>query len=187
MNHIFSFPMRLLHWATAVIVLAMLAIGFAMTTSLADYHFLVSLHRPLGVILFLLVAIRLTVRLFSKVPPVPAGMPGWQRTLASLSHVLLYILLFAMPLVGWGMLSAAAYPVTLFGPLTLPAFLPHDITLFSILRTTHTVLACALGAVIALHVAAALTHALIFRDSVFQSMATATLRRKVAPDKVGGS
>jgi cytochrome b561 len=80
--------------------------------------------------------------------------------------------MFALPLVGWGMLSAAGYPIALIGPLHLPAFLPHSDGLYASLRSLHTVLAFTLFATFLAHIAAALTHALIFRDGVIQSMAS---------------
>jgi cytochrome b561 len=73
--------------------------------------------------------------------------------------------------VGWGMLSSAGYPVVLFSPVHLPAILPPSDTLYVSLRSLHTVLAFVLFATLLAHIAAALMHALIFRDGVFQSMA----------------
>jgi cytochrome b561 len=98
---------RILHWTMAVMVLAMLFIGIGMVASLSDYHWLVSIHKPLGIMILILVAIRLVNRLLSPAPPLPEGMPVWQRFAAHASHVVLYALMFALPLVGWGMLSAA--------------------------------------------------------------------------------
>src|SRR5271157_1671786 len=83
-----------------------------------------------------------------------------------------YGLMFVLPLVGWGMLSAARYPIVLYGSLQLPPILPHDAALYAVLRTTHTVLAFLLFATFLAHFAAALTHALIYRDGVFPSMAS---------------
>jgi cytochrome b561 len=59
----------------------------------------------------------------------------------------------------------------LYGSLHLPAILPHDDQLHAILLTTHIVLAYTFFAIILLHVAAALFHALIRRDGVFRAMA----------------
>jgi cytochrome b561 len=163
---------RILHWAMAVMVLAMLFIGIGMVASLSDYHWLVSIHKPLGVLILILVAIRLVNRLLDPAPPLPEGMPAWQRFAAYASHVVLYALMFALPLVGWGMLSAARYPIVLYGSLQLPPILPHDVALYALLRTTHTVLAFLLFATFIVHFAAALMHALIYRDGVFPSMAS---------------
>jgi len=42
---------RLLHWVMAVMVLTMLFIGISMVASLLDYHLLVSIHKPLGILI----------------------------------------------------------------------------------------------------------------------------------------
>lgn len=174
MTHTTRFPVlsRALHWLMALLVLAMIFIGIAMVASLSAYHRLVSIHRPLGILILLLVVVRLINRWVNPPPPLPADMPPWQRAAALGSHLLLYALLFALPLVGWGMLSAGGYPVVLYGPIHLPPILPHVAGLYAALRTTHTVLAFTLFAVFLAHLGAALMHALIYRDGVFQSMAT---------------
>lgn len=166
------FPLvsRILHWLMAILVLAMLFIGIGMVTSLANYHRLVAIHRPLGIMILVLVSIRLINRLINPPPPLPAGMPGILRFAAQASHVLLYVLMFALPLVGWGMLSAGGYPIVLAGSLHLPAILPHSDPLYALLRPLHTVLAFLLFATFLAHLGAALMHALIFRDGVFASM-----------------
>jgi cytochrome b561 len=166
------FPLfsRILHWTMAAMILAMLFIGIGMIASLPDYHWLISIHKPLGMLVLVLAAIRLVNRLLNPPPPLPDGMPAWQRHAAIGSHVLLYALMFAVPLVGWAMLSAARYPVVLYGPLQLPPIAPQDPALFAALRTTHTVLALLLFATFLAHFGAALMHALIFRDDVFPSM-----------------
>ena len=78
--------------------------------------------------------------------------------------------MFALPLVGWAMLSAGGYPIDLVGSLHLPAILPHSSSLYAVLRPTHTVLAYLLFATFLAHMGAALAHAFIFRDGVFESM-----------------
>jgi cytochrome b561 len=167
----FNRPARLLHWTMAVLILAMLLIGVAMVASLADYHVLVALHRPLGLLILLLAVVRLANRWRHPPPPLPADLPAWQTRAAHASHLLLYGLMLAMPLIGWAMLSAARYPVVLAGPVVLPPILPQDPGLYAILRQLHTVLAYALFGVILAHLAAALLHALIRQDGVFASMA----------------
>jgi cytochrome b561 len=166
------FPLlsRLLHWTMALLILAMLFIGVAMVSSLSDYHRLVAIHRPLGILLLVLVALRLVNRLVSPPPPLPSGMPAVLRLAAQASHWLLYGLMFAVPLVGWAMLSAAGYPIQLVGSLHLPAILPPDRALYAVLRPLHTEFAFLLLATFLAHLGAALTHALIFKDGVFRSM-----------------
>ena len=102
----------------------------------------------------------------------PRDLPWWQAAGAKASHVrALTILLIAMPLIGWSMLSAGGYPIVLYGPIRLPPIAPHDAVLYAILRTAHTYLAYLFFATILMHIAATLFHALIRRDGVFHSMA----------------
>src|SRR6202041_1580447 len=105
-------------------------------------------------------------------PEFPDTVPSLQRVAAKASHVVLYALMFIMPLVGWGMLSAARYPIVLYGPLRLPPILPHDLTLYAWLRDLHTALAYLFFATVLVHFAAALFHGLIRRDGVLASMAS---------------
>jgi cytochrome b561 len=65
--------------------------------------------------------------------------------------------MFCLPLIGWGMLSAGGYPVQLGADIVLPPILPHDLGLYALLRTGHTVIAL-FFALILLHLAAALMH-----------------------------
>lgn len=163
---------RLLHWSMAALILAMLFVGVAMVSSMALRPALLMLHRPIGIALLILVVVRLLHRLRRRVPPLPRDLPRWQRFAAHASHVALYALMFAMPLIGWAMVSAAGNPVLLWGDVQLPAIAPHDPAVYSLLRAAHAWLARALLAVILLHLAAALYHAWIRRDGVFASMAS---------------
>jgi cytochrome b561 len=169
---VFSIPSRILHWLMAVAILAMLFIGIGMVATVSSrYDLLVSIHKPLGIAILVLAIIRLINRLINPPPPLPASVPPIQRLAAHASHWVLYALMFAMPLIGWGMLSAGGYPIVLAGSVQLPAFLPHDASLYATLRQAHTVLALLLFATVLLHLAAALFHGLIRRDGVFSSMA----------------
>jgi cytochrome b561 len=162
--------MRVLHWTMAAMVLTMLGIGVAMVTSLADYHTLVSIHRPLGAAVLVLVVVRFVVRRLSRLPQFPPTMSRLERRAAAAGEYTLYALMFALPLVGWTMLSAARYPIVLFGSVHLPFIVPHDAHLYAILRRMHTVLAYLLFLVILAHVGAILFHTLIVRDGMLFRM-----------------
>ena len=169
------FPLvsRILHWVMAACILAMLFIGIAMVASLGNYHRLLAIHRPLGILILALVTIRLVNRAINPPPALPAAMPSLLRIAAHASHILLYGLMLALPLVGWAMLSAGGYPIVLAGTLHLPAILPHADGLYATLRPLHTVLAIVLFVTFLGHLGAALMHALIFQDGVFASMTLA--------------
>jgi len=167
----FPVSMRFFHWLMAAMVLTMLGIGVAMVASLADYYRLVSIHRPIGILILILVVIRFVNRRFSTMPPFPATMSPQERVIAHWSEILLYTLLFVQPLVGWGMLSAARYPIVLCGSLHLFPILPHSVTLYAALRTAHTFLAYLLFLAFIAHFGAVLFHTLILRDRLFNRMA----------------
>ncbi|MGI4748550.1 MAG: cytochrome b [Janthinobacterium lividum] len=177
----FVLAARLLHWSMAVAIVAMLFIGVSMVSTVGWWHpRLLALHRPLGIAILLLAAIRLAVRLTNPPPPLPADLPGLQKLMATASHWLLYALMIAMPLVGWAMVSASGTPVMLTGSIRLFPIAPHDIALYGILRQAHTVLGIALFLVFVAHMSAALLHGLIRRDGVFDSMALHPFRRRPA-------
>jgi cytochrome b561 len=180
----FTFLMRILHWTMAAMVLTMLGIGVTMVASLADYHALVSIHRPLGIAILILVVIRFVVRRLSPLPAFPPTMSPLERRVAEASEYTLYTLMFALPLVGWCMLSAARYPIVLFGSVDLPFILPHNALLYAILRRTHTVLAYLLFLTILAHFGAVLFHTLIVRDGLLLRMVPWNVRRReVAQDR----
>jgi cytochrome b561 len=172
----FTGSMRFLHWLTAALVLTMLGVGVAMVASLADYHSLVSIHRPLGILILLVVVIRYVNRRFSALPPFPVTMSSQERFVASASERLFYAMLFVLPLVGWGMLSAAGYPIVLFGSLHLFPILPHSLVLHAVLRKTHTLLAYLLFLMFIAHFGAILFHTLVMRDGLFNRMAPWRIR-----------
>jgi cytochrome b561 len=169
----FTASQRLLHWLMAACLLAMLFIGVGMVSTVRPtYLTLVSIHKPLGIAILLLALIRLVLRLRYGAPALPADLPRPMKLAAWGSHYALYALMIAMPLIGWAMLSTAAYPIVLFGGWQLPAILPQSDGLHTLLWDAHFYLAFAFFALILLHVAAALFHALVRRDGVFESMAS---------------
>jgi cytochrome b561 len=172
----FTALMRALHWTMAAMVLTQLGIAVTMVASLADYHVLVSIHRPLGVAILIVVVVRFVVRRLSPLPPWPATMSRLERRAAAASEYTMYGLMFVLPLVGWGMLSAARYPIMLFGSVHLPFILPHDALLYAILRRTHTVLAYLLFLTFVAHFGAILFHTLIVRDGMLKRMAPWNIR-----------
>lgn len=168
----FAASQRLLHWLMAICILAMLFIGVGMVSTIAPkYLTLVQIHKPLGIAILVLALIRLALRIRYGAPALPAGLPEPMKLAAHLSHYVLYALMIGMPLIGWGMLSAADYPVVLFGSVRLPQILPASDSLHTLLWNAHFYLAFAFFAIVLLHVAAALFHALVRRDGVFQTMA----------------
>jgi cytochrome b561 len=178
----FTSLQRALHWIMAVCILAMLFIGVGMVSTIApEYLTLVGIHKPLGILILILALIRLVVRLRYGAPPLPLDLPEPMKLAAYLSHYALYALMIAMPLIGWAMLSAAGYPVTLWHSLWLPQIVPQSASLHTLLWNAHFYLAFLFFAIILMHLAAALFHALIRRDGVFDAMGPHLTHDEVAP------
>jgi cytochrome b561 len=167
----FSLLQRVLHWTMSAAIFLMLFIGIGMVSTITPAHLtLLSIHKPLGIAILILVIVRLIVRLTRGTPPLPSDLPPLMKFAAHASHWALYALMIAMPLIGWGMLSAAGDPVVVAG-IHLPSILPMDGAMHGVLRQAHTWLALVLFALVLAHLAAALFHALVRRDGVFESMA----------------
>ncbi len=160
-----------LHWLLALAILGAFGLGLYM----ADLPFspqrvkLYNWHKWAGVTILALSALRLLWRLTHR-PPADAPMSGWQRRAAHLAHGGLYLLFFAVPLMGWAYSSAAGFPVVWFGVLPLPDLLPVDKALAESIKPVHGWLAWALMVVAALHVTAALKHQFIDRDGLIARM-----------------
>lgn len=161
-----------LHWLLATAIVASFCVGLYMTSlpfspqRLKLYNW----HKWAGVLILTASALRLLWRLAHKPPP-DVPMPLWQQRAAHVVHVLLYLLFFSVPLVGWAYSSAAGFPIVLFGVLPLPDFVAKDAALAEFLKPWHGRLAWMLAALVALHVLGALKHHFVNRDGVLHRMA----------------
>ncbi|ERE19146.1 MULTISPECIES: cytochrome b [Chromobacteriaceae] len=162
----------LLHWLMAVMLVCLFGVGFYMhglpfsPLKLKIY----SWHKWAGVTVFLLVWLRLVWRFGHRPPALPSGMGKPMRAMAHAGHLMLYLLMAAIPLSGWLMSSAKGVQTVYFGVLPLPDLIAPDQALGENLQRLHGLLNYLLAAVVAGHVAAALKHHLIDRDDVLTRM-----------------
>jgi cytochrome b561 len=84
-----------------------------------------SLHFMLGLLMFALVWLRLSMRIKHAAPGISPTPPAWQEAAAKAAHLALYAIMIGMPLMGWLLLSAAGKPIPFFG-LELPALIGPD-------------------------------------------------------------
>ena len=168
-----------LHWLMAVLIIAAFGLGWM----LVDMEFSpqklrgLSWHKWLGVTLLGLTALRLGWRLTHPTPPLPATVPIWQQWAAHAVHLLLYGLMFAIPLSGWLFSSAKGIPVMYLGVLPLPDLISANEAMAGGLRTLHAVLNYTLLAAVGAHVGAALKHHFIEHDAVLVRMLPVISRR----------
>jgi cytochrome b561 len=162
---------KTLHWIIVLLIINQWVIaqraedltGFQKFTTL-------NWHKWFGITILMLAVIRLAWRLVNPVPDLTAETKPWERILAKVSHFLLYLLIFAMPLSGWMMSSAKAYGVSWFNLFQLPNLVGKDDRLYELLHDVHETLFAALLTVAVLHVAGALKHHFIDRNDVLKRM-----------------
>ena len=168
----YAVPLKVLHWLTAATVIATFPIGLTMG-DLAPGPFqndMYNLHRSLGAVVLGLTALRLAGRIvFGAPPPVP-GMPVWQERAAAATHIALYVLLFAVPLSGWLATNAFGAEISVFGLFVLPELIARNRDIAGTLFDVHEILALTMGALFALHLAAALHHAFVRKDGLMRRM-----------------
>lgn len=172
-----------LHWLVVLLILAQGAIGLVMTEmrNSPDKIEAYALHKSIGLTLLALVALRLLWRLYAGAPLAVAGMPRWQARVASLTHALLYALLFALPLTGWLFNSAAGFPLQWFGLFNLPDLAAADQGLRDLAGDLHETLFWALVLVALVHAAAAIHHHLFLQDATLARMLPGGWLRVPAP------
>jgi len=174
-----------LHWLMALMIFVMLGFGTYMSnfeTDLVAQFQMVQQHKSVGFVVFSLALLRVLWRFANRqAPGLPQHMPGWQRSASHISHLMLYILILAMPLTGWLMASASplndegAYPTQIknmvFGLFELPdPFAQGSKALTEALHTAHWLCAVLMVAILLVHVAAALKHHFVDRDAILRRM-----------------
>ena len=127
-------------------------------------------HKSFGMTVFMLAVLRLAWRLMNPTPELATETKPWERLLAKISHVLLYALIFAMPLTGWMMSSAKNYPVSWFKLFQFPDLVAPAEQTFHQMHDLHHLLFGVLVSVALLHVAGALKHHFIDKNDVLKRM-----------------
>jgi cytochrome b561 len=168
------------HWLIALGVVGLIVIGLVMTQlhiSQMTQFKLYQLHKSIGITVLMVVVLRLLWRIGHRPPALPATIPPLERKAAKGTHLVLYGLLFGMPLTGWALVSASPLniPTVLFGVLPWP-HLPVLPTLSdkepveAMLKLVHASGAWVLIALLVLHVGAALRHHFFLHDDVLRRM-----------------
>ena len=160
------------HWLTLLLLIAVYTLielreiypkGSDPRELMKQWHFM------LGLTVFVLVLVRLLLRLRWPTPPITPQPPAWQRWMATAMHVALYAFLIVMPLLGWLTLSAKGKVIPFFG-LELPALIGIDKPLAGNLEDIHALIGTIGYYLIGLHAAAALFHHYLVRDNTLLRM-----------------
>jgi cytochrome b561 len=163
---------KLLHWLVAVCVLATAPVAIAMTRASPGptQDTLYNVHKSLGVLILALMILRLINRLVVGAPIADPGIEPWQKAVSSVVHTTLYVLLLAMPVVGYIANSAFGATTPFFGLFTLPPIVGKNEALATQLFTVHRWVGWLVIVLVLTHVSAALYHHFIRRDDVLRRM-----------------
>lgn len=179
-THRYSLVAIILHWVMALGIAALAIMGLVMVHLKLEpmrLFQLYQLHKSIGITVLLAAFLRLGWRLTHRPPGLPDDMPPLERTAAAGGHLMLYILLFALPLSGWAMVSSSVFniPTVLYGLIPWP-----DLPIFSTfadkapveatLKLVHAYAAYALIALVGVHAAAAFRHHFIIKDDILLRM-----------------
>ncbi|MGE5153749.1 MAG: cytochrome b [Bdellovibrio bacteriovorus] len=170
---------RLLHWLIVLLAFGLLGVGLTLGNlgyegTVAAFgsdttNLLYTYHKTFGVLLLGLMVLRVLLRVTVGTPPYRQPLAAWQAAASKVVHGLFYLVLFALPVVGWLGTAAGGFPVQFFG-WELPGLIGKDEDLGKALFEIHGWLGWILIALIVIHVAAALMHWLIQRDGVVERM-----------------
>ncbi len=159
------------HWLMALLIITLLAVGFIMADmeNSPDRFKLIGLHKEIGIIVLGLVVLRLGWKILDVSPLLP-DIGRLAQFGAKAVHSMLYALMFAMPLTGWLMSSAAGFPISMFGWFVMPNLIDPDKEFGKYMRELHGVFAWTLIGLIVLHLGAALIHHFYYRDNILRRM-----------------
>jgi len=163
---------RSFHWIMALLIVGLYCVGYIMTNldvSPAKLRFY-SYHKWTGVTVFGLAVLRLLWRWHAPPPALPLHLRAWEKSVAEMTHRLLYLLLFLVPLSGWLMSSAKGFQTVYLGLLPIPDAVAKNAALGATLDEVHYALNSLLLIVVLGHAAAALKHHFIDRDEVLARM-----------------
>ena len=169
----------ILHWLIAALVVTQIGLIWAheATDGPISREF-VNLHKSVGLSILVLTLARLGWRIANPAIPLPLEMPSWQKLLARTNHVLFYVLLLAMPLVGWAASSAAGRDIVWFGLFNWPLLpIGGGREMAGNLMDVHEAAAKLLIFLVVLHVIGALKHQFVDRDNVLHRMIPLIPRR----------
>jgi cytochrome b561 len=161
-----------LHWVVGIAILVLIGLGWYMVDipkKTPERAFFFNLHKSIGVTVAAFVLLRILWRVFNAPPPLPRSIPAWQIAAAKWTHALLYLCMVLMPVFGFVGSNFGKYGVKYFG-LQVGPFFPEDAAMVSLFQSFHRWTSYVLVALIALHVAAALKHAIVDRSGVLRRM-----------------
>ena len=162
---------KILHWTMAVLILGMLSVGFYMT-SLPDSdtkNTIYNMHKATGVVVLTILVFRILWRSNNYLVKPVSGLPWLIQKISLFTHVVLYLLMLAMPITGLLMSLFAGYNISVFGLFTIKSW-RVDTQAATLFHDFHEALALILAILVCLHILAALYHHFIRKDDTLNRM-----------------
>jgi cytochrome b561 len=160
-----------LHWFIAITMLGSLALAWYLEDlDGEDKIYWLALHKSVGMVIFVAAIVRLLWRIRHPAPAYSFTMPRWQHFASHMTHILLYVLLFSMPITGYIAETARGRDTAFFGLFPIPALAPLNRKLSFYALTVHDWSQYGVYALVLLHVGAALYHQTILRDRLMSRM-----------------
>lgn len=180
---VYSGTARALHWLMFALIAVQIPVGFYMayrgnTLNVWDAttNNLYSGHKLAGMVLLALAALRLLYRFSHGAPADEPTLETWQKAASHATHWGIYLLLFAVPVLGW--VGVSYFPaLDIFGLFKLPALVPPNEAMAAKVLAFHRITGVALAVLIAMHVGAALYHYVIRGDNVLARMLPGLMRK----------
>ncbi len=172
-NNHYGVVSKLLHWMIALTVIALFTLGLWMV-DLDYYHSWYNrapdIHRSIGVLLMIAMLLRLLWLLYADKPKPLASHQRWEVVLAKITHLLLYLLIFAIGVTGYLISTADGRAVEVFDWFSLPSSGEWVEDQEDVAGEVHELLAFTLIFLAVIHAVAALKHHFFDKDSTLKRM-----------------
>jgi len=175
----YSLIQRVLHWLVAGLVLLSLTVGALLyvygfsglrdTFGMGVTNTIYTYHKTAGVLILGLMLLRVVARRTLGHPAPEPSLTAFQVRASEAVHLLLYVGVIGMAVLGWLATGAGGFPVEFFS-VRLPGVLPKNEALSGALFWMHGLVGLALVGLIAVHVGAAMVHWKVKRDGVMARM-----------------
>ena len=180
----YSHRQMIVHWLTALCLVAIIALAWVMINAKEDTPFADSLydwHGSFGIVVLVLTALRIIWRFIDKAPPLPANLAPWERALAATTFGLFYVLLLWMPVTGYTAAAAAGYSLKFFNLVTIAPLVPRSDKLNSLMNTLHFVYGqWAVYTLIVLHIVGVAFNVVAKRNGILNRMLPAQVNEAAA-------
>lgn len=166
----YSLKAKIIHWIMGLVIIGMLAVGYLMGNIAPPQKFeIYNLHKSVGILLFILVVIRIVMRIMSAYPGLPTETPRWVEIIAKLNIFGLYVMMFLMPLSGFLMSNLSGRSISFFGLVEMPSF-SENTQIAHFCHEIHELGPVVFILLIIAHIAGGLFHHFILKDNVLRRM-----------------